>query len=323
MSYGHQLNEAHHGLPSMPAGQPPPSRDDGRTPSRSGSVSVLGSHFRPMPDLESLIPQHFISMEAKNDQGLFETVLAASTGLDYSYASSSTVATLGLRKLPLSPTHNRRLFHTPFGIIMLEDFASFTVRMPEANVPEMDVNVAVLGPEYGWQEVGIFLGINLSSKMAEVRPHSAPTNNIPEREQLKMDEDVPALPPERVEVRSPTRQFISSETFAAIRNSINHGPAGRQVGRPVTDADLSLRATELTLVEPAAGRSRSTSGLGATPIFTTGGNTGSSPPSTFGLDRSRDSYNSSQCEHLAPINDSLGVLEPGTSPGEGDDERMR
>ncbi|KAK1689153.1 hypothetical protein BDP55DRAFT_712889 [Colletotrichum godetiae] len=301
MSYGHQLNEAHHGLPSMPAGQPPPSRDDGRTPSRSGSVSVLGSHFRPMPDLESLIPQHFISMEAKNDQGLFETVLAASTGLDYSYASSSTVATLGLRKLPLSPTHNRRLFHTPFGIIMLEDFASFTVRMPEANVPEMDVNVA---------------------QDAEVRPHSAPTNNIPEREQLKMDEDVPALPPERVEVRSPTRQFISSETFAAIRNSINHGPAGRQVGRPVTDADLSLRATELTLVEPAAGRSRSTSGLGATPIFTTGGNTGSSPPSTFGLDRSRDSYNSSQCEHLAPINDSLGVLEPGTSPGEGDDERM-
>ncbi|KXH67738.1 hypothetical protein CSAL01_01507 [Colletotrichum salicis] len=262
-------------------------------------------------------------MEAKNDQGLFETVLAASTGLDYSYASSGTVATLGLRKLPLSPAHNRRLFHTPFGIIMLNDFASFTVRAPEVNVPEFDVHVAVLGPEHCWHEVGMFLGINLSMKIAEAIAHSASTDNTPERERLEMDEDVPALPPERVEVLSVSRQIIDIETIAAVRNSMNHGPAGHQVGRPVTDADLSIRATDLMLVEPAAGRSRTTSGLGATPIFTTGGITESSPPSTFGLDRSRNSYNSSPCEHLAPINDSLDVLEPGTSPGGEDDERTR
>ncbi|KXH40614.1 hypothetical protein CNYM01_11454 [Colletotrichum nymphaeae SA-01] len=320
MSYNEQLNEGHHGPPSTPAGQPPPNRN-GSIPARSGSISVRGSHLLQMLDLESLTPQQTINMEAKNDQGLFETVLAASTGLDYSYASSNTVATLGLRKLPLSPTHNRRLLHTPFGIMMLKDFASFTVRVPEANVPEVDVNVAVLGPEYGWQDVEVFLGKNLSRKMAEARAHSASNNIVPEREQLEINGDVPALPPEIGEVPlSASTRIIGIDTIAAVHSAISHGRAGRRVGRPVADADLTFRTTDLMSVEPVAGHSRSTSGLGATPVFTTGGTTGSSPPSTYALDRSRNSYHSSQCEHPAPIGDSLGVLEPGTSPGGEDDE---
>ncbi|KAK1520533.1 uncharacterized protein CCOS01_10652 [Colletotrichum costaricense] len=320
MSYNEQLNEGHHGPPSTPAGQPPPNRN-GSIPAGSGSISVPGSNLLPMVDLESLSPQQTINMEAKNDQGLFETVLAASTGLDYSYASSSTVATLGLRKLPLSPTHNRRLFHTPFGIMMLKDFASFTVRVPEANVPEVDVNVAVLGPEYCWKDVEIFFGMNLSRKMAEARAHSASNDTVPEREQLEINGDVPALPPEIGEVPlSASRRIIGIDTIAAVHSAISHGRAGRRVGRPVADADLTIRTTDLMLVEPAAGHSRSTSGLGATPVFTTGGTTGSSPPSTYALDRSRNSYHSSQCEQLAPIGDSLDVLEPGTSPGGEDDK---
>ncbi|KAK1728555.1 hypothetical protein CaCOL14_000229 [Colletotrichum acutatum] len=320
MSYSEQLNEGHHGPPSTPAGQPPPNRNGG-IPTRSGSISVLRSHLLPTLDLESLTPQQIIGMQAKNGQGLFETVLAASTGLDYSYASSSTVATLGLRKLPLSPAHRRRLFRTPFGIMMLKEFAFFTVRVPEANVPEVDVNVAVIDSENCCPEVGIFLGMNLARKMARAGTHSDSTDDVPEREQLEMDEDVPALPPEMGDVPlSASGQIIGIDTIAAFRSSISHGRAGCQVGRPVADVDLTIRTTDLMSVEPATGHSRSTSGLGATPVFTTGGTTGSSPPSMYALDRSRNSYHSSQCEHLAPIGDSLDVLEPGTSPGGEDDE---
>ncbi|KAF0326009.1 hypothetical protein GQ607_006827 [Colletotrichum asianum] len=240
------------------------------TQGEQNESSILSAAEGPSSKTEA----RFYHVEIESDGGIPRALVATNTKWRFSVATFMLATTLGLKKIPMTPTQKQHPFETPFGVRYLRDYVPMRIRAPFIGINQsMLVHVGVLGSEETARGEHLFLGANFWKKVAQ-RKSEMESASMVARELLEPDERAstisPGIPEEPVERRD------SSPTPIALITGI--APCGCPTSLCTLTDNMGPGVGTISDLDPerlgshGTGRrsrpSRSTTRLEATSLFT-------------------------------------------------------